>query len=470
MSSPKIIQGGMGVGVSGYRLARTVAMLGQRGTVSGVALERLMTRVLQKGDPNGDIRRALSHFPFSEIAEKIIAMYFVEGGIPQGKSYKAMPFFSVEPSRNLINLVVTANFVWVWLAKEGHSNPISINYLEKVSMPHIYAVTGAMLAGVDYVTMGAGIPLAIPKVLDDIASGREASYRVPVDGTDITSYLMRFDPAKFFGRELPRMKRPGFIPIIASNMLANIFMKKLPAGSVQGFVIEEPTAGGHNAPPRKLILNDFNEPLPIYGEKDVVDLEALSKLGVPFWIGGSYASPEKLKWVLSVGAEGIQAGSIFALSNDSDMNAEIRRRTRKLGFEGKLIVRTDMRISPTGFPFKVIVLDDTIAIPEIYEARERVCSQGGLIVLYERPDGKIGYRCPSEPEAMYVAKGGDLADTVGRGCLCNGLMANADLGDSTEDIVATLGDDVSFLPFLMKDKNDSYSASDAIGYLRGNLP
>ena len=190
----------MGVGVSGYRLARTVAMLGQRGTVSGVALERLMTRVLQKGDPNGDIRRALSHFPFSEIAEKIIAMYFVEGGIPQGKSYKAMPFFSVEPSRNLINLVVTANFVWVWLAKEGHSNPISINYLEKVSMPHIYAVTGAMLAGVDYVTMGAGIPLAIPKVLDDIASGREASYRVPVDGTDITSSLMRFDPQSFWAR------------------------------------------------------------------------------------------------------------------------------------------------------------------------------------------------------------------------------------------------------------------------------
>lgn len=464
---PKIRQGGMGVNISGWHLAQTVSMLGQRGTISGVALERLMTRILQKGDPSGDIRRALSHFPFPEIAEKVINLYFVEGGIPKGKAYKPVPFFSVQPSRLLINLTICANFAWVWLAKENNPNPICVNYLEKIAMPHIYAITGAMLASVDEVTMGAGIPLQIPKVLDDIAFGREASYRVPVEGKDITSYVMTFDPTAFFERELPPMKRPNFIPIIASNLLANIFMKKLPEGSVQGFVVEEPTAGGHNAPPRKLVLNDFNEPLPIYGEKDVVDYEALAKLGVPFWIGGSYASPEKLKWALSVGAEGIQAGSIFALCNDSDMNADIRRRTRTLGFEGKLVVRTDMRISPTGFPFKVIVLDDTIAIPEIYEARERICSQGGLIVLYERPDGKIGYRCPSEPEAMYVAKGGELADTVGRGCLCNGLMANADLGDAVEDIVATLGDDVSFLPFLMKNKNDSYSASDALKYLLG---
>lgn len=464
---PRIIQGGMGVNISSPYLARTVSLLGERGTISGVALHRLITRILEKGDPNGDIRRALSHFPFPEIADKIVKMFFVEGGIPKGTSFKPVPAFTVNPSHLLISLTVCANFAFVWLAKENNPNPISVNYLEKVAMPHPYALTGAILAGVDYVTMGAGIPLQIPKLLTDIAEGGEASYRIPVEGENITSHTITFNPAKFFGSALPPLKRPDFIPIIASNLLANIFLKKLPAGSVQGFVVEEPTAGGHNAPPRKLILNEWGEPAPIYGEKDIVNYPALAELDVPFWIGGSYASPEKLKWALSVGAKGIQAGSIFALSDDSGMNADIRRQIRKLGFEGNLNVRTDMRISPTGFPFKVAELDGTISTPETYASRERICNQGELVVLYERPDGKIGYRCPSEPEAKFVAKGGNLADTIGRGCLCNGLMSTADLGDAIEDPVVTMGDDVSFLPFLMKNANDSYSASDAIKYLLG---
>ena len=41
---PQIIQGGMGVGVSSYRLAREVSSLGQLGTVSGVAIEKIFAR------------------------------------------------------------------------------------------------------------------------------------------------------------------------------------------------------------------------------------------------------------------------------------------------------------------------------------------------------------------------------------------------------------------------------------------
>ncbi|MDP3974825.1 MAG: nitronate monooxygenase [Candidatus Jorgensenbacteria bacterium] len=464
---PKIIQGGMGVNISGWSLARTVSLLGERGTISGVALERIITRILQAGDPGGHIRRALSHFPFPSAAEKIVDMFYVEGGIPKGTPFKATPVFTVNPTHLLICLTVCANYAFVWLAKENNPNPISVNHLEKIAMPHVYAITGAMLAGVDFVTMGAGIPLQIPKLLDDIAEGREATYRLPVIGKNITSHTMTFDPAKFFGAPLPRVTRPGFVPIIASNLLANIFMKKLPAGSVQGFVVEEWTAGGHNAPPRKPILNEKGEPEPIYGEKDVVDYPELAKLGVPFWIGGSYASPEKLTWALSVGAAGIQAGSIFALSEESGMNPDIRRKIRKLGFEGKLSVRTDMRISPTGFPFKVVNLAGTISEPAVYAARTRICDQGELVSLYERPDGKIGYRCASEPEADFLRKGGDPKDSIGRGCICNGLITTANLGDEEEPPVVTLGDDVSFLPYLMADADSSYTAAQAIKYLLG---
>ncbi len=433
--------------------------------MSGVVLERVMARILQQGDPDGNLRRALSHFPFPPVAQKVLRTYYEEGGIPHGTPYKGVPVFSVNPSNLLIALTICANFAFVWLAKEGHENAISINYLEKVNLPHIYAITGAMLAGVDIITMGAGVALQIPKVVDDISSGRTASYRVPVIGKNITSYTMSFNPESFFEGKLPPLKRPGFLPIIASNLLADIFMQRLPEGSVHGFVIEEWMAGGHNAPPRKLILNEHGEPLPIYGEKDVVDYRRIAELGLPFWPAGARASPEMLKWALSMGATGIQVGSIFGLSDESDMDFEIKRKIRHLGFEGKLIIRTDMRISPTGFPFKVAVLDGTISEPTVYEARCRVCNQGALVSLYEKSDGTIGYRCASEPVDRFIAKGGNEADTVGRGCICNALSVTGGIGDYGEAPVVTLGDDLSFLKRIMATAQSSYSAQDAIKFL-----
>ena len=69
---PVIIQGGMGAGVSNWRLARAVSWLGQLGVVAGTALDQILSRRLQDGDQEGHIRRALASFPFPKIAQKII--------------------------------------------------------------------------------------------------------------------------------------------------------------------------------------------------------------------------------------------------------------------------------------------------------------------------------------------------------------------------------------------------------------
>ena len=466
---PKIIQGGMGIYISSPHLARTVSMLGQQGTVSGVTLERILVRILQHGDLDGHMRRALSHFPFPHIAEEVVNAFYVEGGISKGKTIKGIPFFSLYPPDILIKTVICANFAFVWLAKEGHSNPVSINYLEKVSMPHIYAITGAMLAGVDIITMGAGIPIKIPGVIDAISKWETVSYPIPVLGKDgkTFSVQMYFDPGAFLGKKPFEIMKPKFIPIISSNLLVTLFLTKLPSGSVHGFVVEEPIAGGHNAPPRRVLYDDLGQALPSYGDKDKVDYAKLADKAIPFWIGGGYASPERLEWAFSLGAMGIQTGSIFALSDDSGMHPEIRRRMRQRAFNKSLIVKTDMRASPTGYPFKVAQLDDTVSNHDVYESRNRVCSQGGLIELYEKRDDSVGYRCAAEPIDKFVAKGGDLADTVGRKCLCNGLLAAAGLNDVKEPAIVTIGDDLSFLTHLMKHENDSYTAADAIRYLLG---
>jgi NAD(P)H-dependent flavin oxidoreductase YrpB (nitropropane dioxygenase family) len=128
-------------------------------------------------------------------------------------------------------------------------------------------------------------------------------------------------------------------------------------------------------------------------------------------------------------------------------------------------IRTDPRASPTGYPFKVLEID---GVARQDDRRTRVCDLGYLRTAYRTPSGKLGYRCPAEPVNAYVAKGGDIADTVGRRCLCNGLTANVghpqrrDNGDELPLI--TSGDDVASIAALVRN-GDDYSAADVIEHL-----
>lgn len=462
---PEIIQGGMGVNISSPELAKMVSKLGQQGTVSGTALEWLMVRTLQRGDPGEHFRRALAGFPFQNMVKEIMNKFYVKGGIPKNSQFKGIPHVGFNPSNLFIALVICANFAVVRMAKEGHDNPISINYLEKIALPHVHALYGAIMGGVDVITMGAGIPLQIPALIGDIVDGNVCGYSIPVSGTEIRSSSISFDPEQFFGEKIKNLKKPKFLPIISSNLLANLFLKKSPEGSVDGFVVEEPTAGGHNAPPRRIEPGSLPGDPPVYGPKDVVDYHEMAKLGIPFWIGGANASPEKLRYARSVGAAGIQAGSIFALAEESGMVPELRAKIRKLGYDGDLNIRTDPRISPTGFPFKLAELDGTIAENTVYDGRVRVCNKGLLVTPYEKEGGRIGYRCSAEPEEKFINKGGNPDELAGRGCLCNGLLATAGIGDPVEPPIITLGDDLGFLRKLMDHNADSYTAEDAINYL-----
>ena len=216
-----IIQAGMGIFISNPHLANICSRAGVIGTVSCTGAERVLAHLLQTGDVGGHYRRALAHFPFPEIAERILAKYFIEGGKSTNQEFKEVPLFSMRPRRDLIELAIAASFVLVWLAKEGHDGPISVNYLEKLQIGHIYHLTGAMLAEVDFVTMGAGLTLQIPGVLDAIVSGKNPSYRVSVEGSTKGNETISFNPREFLGEKFPReLKRPGFLPIVSTDVLA----------------------------------------------------------------------------------------------------------------------------------------------------------------------------------------------------------------------------------------------------------
>jgi nitronate monooxygenase len=466
MQFPKIIQGGMGVGVSNWRLAQAVSKLGQLGVVSGTALDQLFVRRLADGDPGGHMKRGLDAFPFPEMARRIWQEYFVPGGKPAGALYTIAPMHQRRDLRKVIELCIVSNFVEVFLAKEGHKNPVGINFLEKVQMPHLSSIYGAMLAGVGYVLMGAGIPLHIPGVLDAFAAQHAAEYKLAVSGAlPGQDTQMLLDPADYAEGPLPLLHRPRFLAIVSSNTLATTMLRRA-SGRVDGFVIETPTAGGHNAPPRgKLQLNEAGEP--VYGQRDKVNIAELRTLGVPFWLAGGYGNAQKLREALEEGAAGVQVGTAFAFTQESGLRSDLKEALLAQSVAGTASVFTDPLASPTGFPFKVAQLAGTSSEQGVYEQRKRVCDLGYLREPYAAPDGNIGYRCSAEPVANYVAKGGKVEDTVGRKCLCNALLANIGHAQTRKDgpvepALVTVGDDLHTVAQFLAPGRETYSAADVV--------
>ena len=466
MQFPKIIQGGMGVGVSNWRLANAVSKLGQLGVVSGTALDQLFVRRLADGDQGGHMRRGLDAFPFPDMARRIWEEYFVPGGKTAATPYPTVPMHQRRELRKVVELCIVSNFVEVFLARDGHKNPVGVNYLEKVQMPHLSSIYGAMLAGVGYVLMGAGIPLHIPGVLDLYAAHRAAEYKLSVTGAaQDQDVQMRFDPADYVEGPLPVLHRPRFLAIVSSNTLATTMLRRA-SGRVDGFVIETPIAGGHNAPPRgKLQLNAAGEP--IYGDRDRVNLAEMRTLGVPFWLAGGYGNAQMVREALEQGAAGVQVGTAFAFSQESGMRPDLKTALMAQAMVGAGQVFTDPLASPTGFPFKVAQLEGTSSAFNIYQERKRVCDLGYLREPYAEGDGKIAYRCAAEPVANYLAKGGKIEDTVGRKCLCNALMANVGHAqtrkdNSVEPALVTVGDDLNSIAQFVAPGRTTYSAADVV--------
>jgi nitronate monooxygenase len=459
----------MGVAVSDWRLARAVSMEGQMGVVSGTGIDTVLARRLQAGDPGGHMRRAMAHFPVPEIQERVLKTYFVEGGKAAGKPFKSKPMPSITPPMALLELTVVANFVEVWLAKEGHDGLVGVNLLEKIQIQTLPSILGAMLAEVDVVLMGAGIPRAIPAVLDSYSRMEVTKLLMYVAGAEAgDEFYASVDPVPFCAPGTKSLKRPEFLAIVSSSALAATLARKA-TGKVNGFVIEGSTAGGHNAPPRgPLNLDEMGEP--VYGPRDTPDLADFRELGLPFWLAGSYGSQGRLQEAISEGAVGIQVGTAFAFCEESGIDPELKRKVLAESRARNVNVFTDPKASPTGFPFKVVGLEGTLSESGEYLARTRICDLGYLRTPYKMENGKIGYRCGAEPHEDFLAKGGNPEDLANRKCVCNGLLATIGLGQTrkdgrTEIPLVTAGNEVSRVAEFLAPGKDSYTAKDVIAHL-----
>lgn len=465
----------MGVAVSNWQLARAVSIEGQLGVVSGTLLAVVYARRLQDGDPGGYLRRAAATFPIPRIAEKILAAYHIENGKPADQPYKDPPMPRIENNPHLTQLTILANYTEVHLAKHGHDGLVGINLLEKIQIPTLASLYGAMLAKVDYVLMGAGIPRAIPGILDALSCGQAAELRIDVTGAaPDETHSVRLDPAQLFDGKPPRLPRPQFLAIVSGAPLATTLARKS-NGTVNGFVIENETAGGHNAPPRgPLQLTPEGEP--VYGSRDTPDFRKIADLSLPFWIAGSTTLPGQLAAALRQGAAGIQVGTAFAFCEESGFAADLKRRVRQLVADCKQRIFTDPQASPTGFPFKTLRLPDTLSELAAYAKRNRLCDLGYLREAYKRLDGGIGYRCAAENALDYLRKKGEHLALEGRKCLCNALLSAANLAQtlrenhaSRELPLITVGNDLANLLRFTDADASPYTARDVLLLLLNDL-
>ncbi len=460
----------MGIAISHWPLARAVSMAGQLGVVSGTAIDAVFARRLQDRGVDVELRAVLDQFPAQTVVREVLAKY-ASAKRAATSPYRSVPMLTHRHVQSSQDLLVLASFVEVALAKRGHDGLVGINLLTKVQLPTVPTLYGAMLAGVDYVLMGAGIPAAIPGILDRLAGGEVVASSLEMSGTATGDEVptLRFDPAHFDGPH--NVQRPNFLAIVSSHVLANALLRRS-SGVVDGFVVESPVAGGHNAPPRgSLVLDQDGGPL--YGPRDQVDFEVMRACGVPFWLAGGITTPLDVRDALKVGATGVQVGTLFAYCHESGMEPTLRAQVVTEVLSHRVHVRTSVRASSTGYPFKVAEVEGTLSDPDVYEQRQRRCDLGYLREAYAKSDGSVGYRCPSEPVDVFVAKGGVQEDSIERTCLCNALMATAGLGQIRrrgidEPPIVTSGDSLNDIAPLLIGR-DEYAASDVIAYLHTGL-
>jgi nitronate monooxygenase len=456
----------MGVAISGWRLARAVAALGQLGVVSGTAIDNVFIRRLQDNGVDDELSGVLASFPDQKVVEAILAR-FAQAQRDPDASYLTIPMMTARSPQFSQDLLTLATFAEVALAKLGHDGPVGINLLTKIQMPTAPTLFGAILAGVDYVCMGAGVPFHIPGALDRLAQGLDVEMPLAVAGGEPIS--LHFDPSRY---ELPyALTRPKFLGIVASNTLAAALTKRS-NGTVEGFIVERPSAGGHNAPPRgDLVTTDDGEP--VYGPRDEVDFSAMNDLRLPYWIGGGVTSPAKVREALALGATGVQVGTLFAFCDESGMDPQLRSEVVASVRDHPLAVKTSMRVSSTGYPFKVADVPGTIADPALYAKRRRKCDLGYLRNAYLKVDGSLGYRCAAEPVKDFVRKGGTEEETTDVACLCNGLLATAGFPQRRSDghneyPIVTSGDALNEIKNVAAGL-PNYQARDVIAYLDPEL-
>lgn len=249
-----IVQGGMGIGISGNRLAGSVAAAGGVGTLSSV-----------------DLRR---HHP--DLMDR---------------TRELAPGEEAKTGINAANLEAIDREIKHARERTGGKGLLAINVMRAVS-EYAANVTRALEAGIDAVVVGAGLPLDLP----DLAKDHPKAALIPIlsDARGVQLLVKKWERKK-----------------------------RLP----DAIVIEHPRlAGGHLGAARIADLQDtrfdFENVIPQVRQffKD-----AGYEQHIPLIAAGGIRNHEDIARLQALGADAVQLGSAFAVTEESDAHADFKR-------------------------------------------------------------------------------------------------------------------------------------------------
>jgi nitronate monooxygenase len=267
-----IIQGGMGVGISWDQLAGTVSSLGALGTVSAVCTGYYKNRAFIDKQVNGrplDVENTFSKKALTEI--------------------------------------------FINARKICGDKPIACNVLHAIN-DYSRVVTDAIEAGANIIVTGAGLPLELPRLVEN--------------HPDV-----------------------AIVPIVSSARALKIICKKWKAAGrlPDAVIVEGPKSGGHQGAKKEELF------LPEHQLEAILPpiVEERNKWGdFPVIAAGGIWDKKDIDQMLALGADAVQLGTRFIATPECDASQEFKQILLDAKEEDVVIVS-----SPVGYPARAINTD-----------------------------------------------------------------------------------------------------------------
>jgi nitronate monooxygenase len=267
------------------------------------------------------------------------------------------------------------------LAKE-RGGISGINIMVALMQTYDDTVKGAIDAGADVIISGAGLPMSLPTI-----------------------------------------KNPGntaLIPIVSSARALELICKKWERAHYRpdAVVLEGPLAGGHlgfRIEDIQLESNRLENLLPAVKETAI-------KFGnIPVIVAGGIYSHEDIVRFLKMGADGVQMGTRFLVTEESSATDAYKQAVINAGKEDIIVAQNPG--SPCGLPFMVIKES-----PMFFNGLERK----------RKPRCDKGYVLTKDKEGNFTQCRAKVDDGCNF-CICNGLLSSAGYNPEVEEPLYTVG-------------------------------
>jgi nitronate monooxygenase len=267
------------------------------------------------------------------------------------------------------------------LAKE-QGGVSGINIMVALVQTYDDTVKAAIDAGADVIISGAGLPLALPTIKNP--------------------------------------KDTALIPIVSSARALELICKKWERAHYRpdAVVLEGPLAGGHlgfRLEDIHLESNRLENLLPAVKET------AIKYGNIPVIVAGGIYSYDDIARFLKMGADGVQMGTRFLVTEESSATDAYKQAVINAGREDIIVAQNPG--SPCGLPFMVIKES-----PMFHD----------ILTGKRKPRCDKGYVLTKDKEGHFTQCRAKIDDGCNF-CICNGLLSSAGYNSEAEEPLYTVG-------------------------------